>query len=177
MAESIDFRRARTIVELGAGTGAVTHAILRRLPRNARLFAVDNNPTFVEHLNSRFPDRRLVPICGQAEELAQTLESRGVGLVDVIVSSLGFTNMVPETRSDILNHIVTCLKPDGVLIQYQYLVSRWQWLTVTGRTHWPFEAEELLRTCFRSVVTKDVILNIPPARVFVCSRPVSRKDR
>jgi phosphatidylethanolamine/phosphatidyl-N-methylethanolamine N-methyltransferase len=171
MAESIDFRRARTVVELGAGTGAVTHAILGRLPRTGRLFAVDNNPSFVEHLQQRFPDRRLVAICGQAEQLAETLGARGIDQVDVIVSSLGFTNMLPETRSGILNHIVGCLKPDGVLIQYQYFVSRWQWLTVTGRGHWPFEAEELLRTCFGSVATTDVILNIPPARVFVCSKP------
>src|SRR3974377_801362 len=69
MAESIDFRRARTIVELGAGTGAVTRAILERLPRTALLFAVDNNQSFVDHLAERFPDRRLVPICGQAERL------------------------------------------------------------------------------------------------------------
>src|SRR3974377_115511 len=60
MAESIDFRRARTVVELGAGTGAVTREILGRLPRTGRLFAVDNNPRFVEHLTQRVAARRPV---------------------------------------------------------------------------------------------------------------------
>lgn len=171
MAERIDFDRARTIVELGAGTGAVTQAILERLPDEARLYALDNNAAFVEHLGQAFPDRRLIPIHGQAGELASSLRQHGIARADAIVSSLGFTTMQPAERRGLLRHIVSCLAPDGMLIQYQYLSSRWQWLNVSGKSHWPFEAEELLQTCFRSVVARDVMLNIPPARIFVCRKP------
>jgi phospholipid N-methyltransferase len=171
MAQCIDFNRARTIVELGAGTGAVTRAILKRLPQEARLYALDNNAAFVEHLGHTFPDRRLMPIHGQAGELAEALRKEGVSRADAIVSSLGFTTMRPAERVGLLKHIVSCLAPDGVLIQYQYLSSRWQWLNVSGKSHWPFEAEELLRTCFRSVAARDIMLNIPPARIFVCTKP------
>lgn len=171
MARCIDFHKAETIVDLGAGTGAVTQAILERLPRKAKLFAVDNNPSFVEHLNNAFPDPRLVPVHAQANALAPTLRSLGAPHVDVIVSSLGLTNMAPVVRSEILNHLLSCLKRDGVLIQYQYHLARWSWLTVNRRSHWPFEAEDLLRRYFRSVATEDVLLNIPPARIFVCRGP------
>jgi phosphatidylethanolamine/phosphatidyl-N-methylethanolamine N-methyltransferase len=171
MAEAVDFSRARTVVELGAGTGAVTRALLDRLGPDGRLYAFDNNAAFVEHLKQSFPDPRLISIHGQAGELKQTLLARGVIQADAIVSSLGFTSMEPSDRSGLLNHIASCLRPEGVLIQYQYHSSRWQWLTA-GKSHWPFEAEELLKTCFRAVVTKDVLWNIPPARVFVCSEPI-----
>lgn len=174
MAEGIDFGRAQTVVELGAGTGAVTRALLDRLPPGACLYAVDNNAAFVEHLKQSFPDPRVVPIHGQASQLKSALLTHGVDQADAIVSSLGFTSMLPGDRTAILNHIVSCLRPDGVLIQYQYLSSRWQWLTA-GKSHWPFEAEELLRTCFRAVATKDVLWNIPPAKVFVCSEPLKRE--
>jgi phosphatidylethanolamine/phosphatidyl-N-methylethanolamine N-methyltransferase len=176
MAESIDFTWARTIVELGAGTGAVTRAIVDRLPSDARLYAVDNNASFVEHLKQAFPDSRVIPVHGQAGELKPTLRAHGVNQADVIVSSLGFTSMLPAERESVLKHIVSCLQPHGVLIQYQYLSSRWKWLTA-GKSHWPFEAEELLRTCFRAVATKDVMWNIPPARVFVCSEPFEMRVR
>ena len=171
MAEAIDFERARTVVELGAGTGAVTRAIVERLPSDARLFAVDNNLSFVEHLSTAVPDARVRSIYGQAGELAAMLAGLGVGPVDAIVSSLGLTSMTPEVRSGILDHLVACLHPGGVLIQYQYLTSRWSWLSAGGRSHWPFEAENLLRAYFRVVATRDVMWNIPPARVFICSEP------
>ncbi len=171
LAACIDFRKAKTIVDLGAGTGAVTQAILRRLGRDGRLYGVDNNETFVDHLHSAFPDPRLIPVCAQADALLPTLRSLGAPPVDVIVSSLGLTTMPPGIRRGILNHLVSCLTKDGVLIQYQYLSSRWSWLNVKTKSHWPFDAGELLRTCFRTVATQDVLLNIPPARIYVCRGP------
>jgi SAM-dependent methyltransferase len=54
----IDFRRARTIVELGPGTGAVTNEILKRLRPDAKLFAIDINPIFIDHLTATCRDPR-----------------------------------------------------------------------------------------------------------------------
>jgi phosphatidylethanolamine/phosphatidyl-N-methylethanolamine N-methyltransferase len=177
LADCIDFSKARAIVDLGAGTGAVTRAILDRLPSDGKLYAVDNNRSFVEHLNQAFPDSRLVPVHAQANALAPTLRSLGAGRVDAIVSSLGLTSMAPTVRRQILKHAASCLAQDGVFIQYQYLTSRWSWLNVKTTSHWPFEAEQLLRTFFGTVITQDVLLNIPPARIFLCSEPSRRVGR
>ena len=61
LTKPIDFRRARTVVELGPGTGAVTNEILKRMRPDAKLFAVDINETFIDHLRSTCQDPRLVP--------------------------------------------------------------------------------------------------------------------
>src|ERR1700709_1613141 len=60
----IDFRRARTVLELGPGTGAVTNEILKRLRPDATLFAIDINPTFIDHLRATCHDPRLIPLGG-----------------------------------------------------------------------------------------------------------------
>src|ERR1700676_5569628 len=45
LTKPIDFRRARTVVELGPGTGAVTNEILKRMLRDAHLLPADLNQT------------------------------------------------------------------------------------------------------------------------------------
>ena len=77
----IDFRRARTVVELGPGTGAVTNEILKRMRPDAQLFAVDINQTFIDHLRGTCQDSRLVPLCGSATDLQSLLASHEVGSI------------------------------------------------------------------------------------------------
>src|ERR1051325_4439460 len=54
--DPIDFRRMRTVLELGPGTGAVTGEILKRLRPDAKLFAIDINPSFIDHLSRACKD-------------------------------------------------------------------------------------------------------------------------
>src|ERR1700682_476632 len=60
----IDFRHARTVVELGPGTGAVTKEILKHLRPDGKLFAIDINPIFIAHLRATCDDPRLVLLRG-----------------------------------------------------------------------------------------------------------------
>ncbi len=80
LTKPIDFRRARTVVELGPGTGAVTNEILKRMRPDAKLFAVDINETFIDHLRSTCQDPRLIPLCGSATDLQSLLAQHEVGL-------------------------------------------------------------------------------------------------
>ncbi|RMD71061.1 MAG: methyltransferase domain-containing protein, partial [Gammaproteobacteria bacterium] len=70
------------VVELGAGTGAVTAALLGRI-EGSRLTVVERSPALVHHLQRRYP--RLQVIQGDAAELADILGRRSV---EVVVSSL-----------------------------------------------------------------------------------------
>ena len=58
MLRSIDFARATAIVEVGVGTGAMTHELLQRMRPDARLYALDINPRFIAFLRKAITDRR-----------------------------------------------------------------------------------------------------------------------
>src|SRR5258706_8738222 len=77
--------RAKLIVELGPGTGGTTRALLRAMQTEARLFAIEINPHFVEILQRR-PDRRLIVAQGSAAEIGAILDAHGFSAPDVIVS-------------------------------------------------------------------------------------------
>ena len=172
----IDFRRARTVVELGPGTGAVTNEILKRLRPDGRLFAVDINQTFIRHLRNTCHDPRLIPLCGSAVDLRSLLAAHDIGLhdiglhdvapVDAVVSSLGLSAMDHRTRTSILNQVGACLVSTGTMTQYQYLghldIPRFK---IRG-----FNEARFLRRFFGDVSVGHVILNVPPALVFTCRK-------
>jgi phosphatidylethanolamine/phosphatidyl-N-methylethanolamine N-methyltransferase len=162
----IDFRRARTVVELGPGTGAVTNAILKRLPPDGKLIAVDVNQTFIHHLRTACLDPRLIPICGSAADLESQLALHGVGPADAIVSSLGLSAMDHRTRRSILRAIGTCLVSGGTMTQYQYLGN----LDIPKFKIRGFDEARFLRRFFADVSIRPVIWNMPPALVFTCRK-------
>ena len=63
--------RARTVVELGPGTGGTTRAVLDALPRESKLCAIEINPRFVSLLRNN-PDSRLTVHLGGAENIEET---------------------------------------------------------------------------------------------------------
>jgi phospholipid N-methyltransferase len=164
----IDFDRARIIVELGMGTGAITTEILRRMAPGSVLFAIEVNPAFIAHVRSRVHDSRFVPISGRAERLGSILGQRGVRRADAIVSSLGLTSMAHDQRSSIVGQAAEHLGENGVLTQYQYLPAsaKPNWVRALGLKR--FAEENFLREYFREVRSERVIWNIPPAKVYTC---------
>lgn len=171
MLEQIDFSNVRTMVELGSGTGAITGEILRRMRPDARLFAFEINPNFVEHLEAAFPDPRLHIVSADAMDLQRQLRGLGVEATEVVISSLGLTGMKADQRKRIIYQVKTCLAPRGVLTQYQYLTSQPAIPDVrylfTG-----FQERKFLESYFPSVQVKRVLLNLPPAEVYTCHKDV-----
>jgi phospholipid N-methyltransferase len=158
MLANIDFATARTIVELGPGTGAVTEELLARMRPDARIYAVEINPVFASHIRRTFNDRRLVVIEGSATHLFHHSGLRP-GTVNAVVSSLGLSCMPEDTRMDILQQAQRCLGEGGVLNQYQYLAASLSY-SVRG----------LLAYFFDRIESSRVLRNCPPATVFRCSR-------
>src|SRR5512143_2865500 len=48
------------VIELGGGTGVVTHALLQRGIAPGRLVVIERSAVFVRHLRKRFPDVQIV---------------------------------------------------------------------------------------------------------------------
>ena len=90
MLAPIDFAAARTIVEFGPGTGALTREIAARLPPQCRYLGIELNPRFIHSLAAAFP--RLDFAHGSAADLAQILAA-GRGPVDAIVSGLPWATL------------------------------------------------------------------------------------
>lgn len=168
LTKPIDFHRARTILELGPGTGPVTKAILNRMRPDARLLAVDINAAFIDHLRAACPDPRLTAVCGSATDLRGLLAAHDLGSADAVVSSLGLTSMDQRTRIAILRQIGECLVPGGPMTQFQYIHAYPGHLDVQKLRFSSFNELHFLRRYFRSIHIGHVLLNFPPALVFTC---------
>src|SRR5699024_9623591 len=73
MAEQVDYEDARLIVELGAGDGVITKAILERMSPDARLMSFEVNPEFCADLRA-INDDRLIVIEDTATNLSNHLK-------------------------------------------------------------------------------------------------------
>ena len=141
--------RARTVVELGPGTGGTTRAILRALPKDGRLLCVELNPDFVRVLE-RNPDPRLLVHQGGAQELAQILAERGLPAPDTVISGIPFSTMSPNLGRSIVETVRSVLAPGGCFVAYQ----------VRGRVG------ELGREVFGPARVRVELRNLPPMRVY-----------
>jgi phosphatidylethanolamine/phosphatidyl-N-methylethanolamine N-methyltransferase len=170
MLDQVDFRTARNLVELGAGTGVITQEILRRMTPDSRLFALEINRNFVRHLRASCKDSRLKVLHVDASDLLNQLAAYSVGAIDVVISSLGLTGMSSEHRTRIVKQAEACLAPAGIMTQFQYVPSLALVPDLPNRQLRRFQEGEFLRKYFPIVSVKPVFLNLPPALVFTCRK-------
>ncbi len=140
---------AGTLVELGAGTGGMTRAILAAMPRDARLLSVEINPRFRTSLE-RIDDSRLVAHVGSAGELKETLSLHRLAAPEVVISGIPFSILGRASASRILETIATVLAPSGRFVAYQ--LNR--------------RVESLCRPLLGPAQVKLELRNIPPLRIY-----------
>jgi phosphatidylethanolamine/phosphatidyl-N-methylethanolamine N-methyltransferase len=153
------------VVELGAGSGAFTVELARRLDRRARHLAVELNPALAHRLSERIADVEVVP--ADVAELPTLLALRGLPEsrgVDVVVSGLGWSATRPGREDSLLPVVASTLADDGVFVQFGYTFTRW-----AG----PARAlEHELHDLFGQVSTTPTVWrNLPPAIVHRASHP------
>ncbi|MDZ7791867.1 MAG: hypothetical protein U5L08_15495 [Xanthomonadales bacterium] len=110
---------AKTVVELGPGTGGTTRAILAAMPADARLLTIELDPQFSSILEG-FGDDRLIPHTGSATDLAEILAEHGLGAPDVVISGIPFSTMPREIALAIIAAIRDSLAPGGRFVAYQF---------------------------------------------------------
>ncbi|MFE7410026.1 class I SAM-dependent methyltransferase [Streptomyces laurentii] len=172
MTEGIGLERARTVVELGPGTGVFTDAVLDRLGPGARLVAVELNPVLAARLSAGRRDPRLTVVQGSAADLAALMAGLAAGAtadgkaagtaclgpVDAVVSGLPWTVMPRELRGRALDAVSDVLAPGGRFTTFAYLHAAW---TPPAR-HFTAELARRFARVERSPV---VWPNLPPAFV------------
>lgn len=140
---------ARTIVELGSGTGGTTRAILNGMPRDAKLLSIEINP----HLHSsvsKIADDRLIAHLGNACELKKILFMYDLGQPQVVISGIPFSTMSHSSGSQVIEAISSLLAPNGRFVAYQ--VSK--------------RVASLCRPFLGTGQMKVEVLNIPPVRIY-----------
>jgi len=147
MAASIP-ANAHTIVELGAGTGAITHQLNQRPHKHLVIFEL--SPKFCAMLKTKFPEA--IIINDSAEHLAEYAKKYHWH-VDAIVSSLPMLNFPATLITGITNSAFEALQPQGQFIQFTY-----------GKRDPLPETASWRSNC--SINTSKVWLNIPPARTW-----------
>ena len=141
------------VVELGAGTGVVTHALLEHGLPAERLVPVELSANLVRHLRQRFPELQVLG--GDAAKLGDLVAEhlpQACGRVSHVVSSLPLRSLPLPVVARIIREVKRLLPPDGILIQYTYAIGCRHYRPLAG---------------FERLSTSVVWMNLPPARVDV----------
>jgi len=152
---------AKFVLELGAGTGAITKTLLATKGPSTRLIVWEKNDIFAKELRSRFASLEVIAAC--ATQLKNLLRENGLPDPDSIVCGLPWSMFDRAMRASILDDIREVLTPDGVFATYTYFGPH---LLPAGR-----QFHKLLHERFREVSHSRVVMqNVPPAFVLSCRK-------
>jgi phospholipid N-methyltransferase len=146
---------ARTVVELGPGTGGTTAAFLDAMPAGGRLMAIELDPQFHRHLQQSIVDPRFILELASAERLAELLAAHRMAAPDAIVSGIPFSTMPAEVSDRVAAAVAQVLRPGGRFVAYQVRAHVADFVSpYLGPVHKQWE-----------------IANVPPVRVFSWTKP------
>jgi len=106
----------KLIIEYGPGDGVVTKELLKAMPLDCRLVAIESNADFVGELE-KITDPRLKVVFGDVVQISKNLSS--FGEVDMIVSGIPFSFFNPQMREEIIRDSYDALRPGGRILLYQ----------------------------------------------------------
>lgn len=154
MLMGIEWSQARCVVELGAGTGAITAEVLRLAKKSCRCLIVERDAEFCQRLRERFSDAEIVQ--ADACDLETLLKARNIAAVDHVICCLALPWFTPVDRHKILDASRRLLVPQGSFRQMTYM----------PRLHYS--------TYYRYFETAEfrwVLLNVPPGGFYLCEKP------
>jgi len=106
------------VIELGAGTGEVTKALLGAGIPADRLALVERDPELASFLRRHFAGPRIVE--GDAARLPKILSEQGIGSVSAVVSSLPLLSLPADVVRGIVEGVFDALPRGGALVQFTY---------------------------------------------------------
>ncbi|MBY0545474.1 MAG: methyltransferase domain-containing protein [Gammaproteobacteria bacterium] len=149
MAAQVSKKKPGIVIEVGAGTGAVTKALLARGISPSNLVVIEQSPDLADYLRKQFPG--VLVIEGDAAILRQLLPDPNAE-INAIVSSLPLLSLPPEQVVAILKEWAHLLPPKSKLIQYTYNF---------------FSSKPTHMIGFTLIKSYSIWLNVPPAKIQV----------
>lgn len=148
MLSEVDWKKAKIVVELGAGSGTFTKKILKKMRPDAELFVFEIDPVFIKRLKS-IDDKRMVVIPESAVNISDYLSGKEA---DYIISGIPLSNLDKHVKSEIIYSSMKNLASGGLFLQFQYFP----------------ESLNILKNYFSEVKMKFTFLNTPPAFYYIC---------
>jgi phosphatidylethanolamine/phosphatidyl-N-methylethanolamine N-methyltransferase len=106
------------VVELGAGTGEVTKALLAAGVASDRLALVERDPELISFLRRHFRGPRIIE--GDAARLPKLLAREGVAKIATVVSGLPLLSLPAEVVTGIVHGVFEALPKGAALVQFTY---------------------------------------------------------
>ena len=153
-------RDSAPVIELGAGTGVFTCALLDRGVREADLTLIETGAVFADMLDRRFPQARVLRIDAAALQRERVFDDAIAGAV---ISGLPLLNMPPRKIVAILTGAFAYLRPQAAFYQFTY------------GPRCPIPPRFLDRLGLRATRIAIARLNFPPAAVYRIVRCAPRR--
>ncbi|HQY88386.1 MAG TPA: rRNA adenine N-6-methyltransferase family protein [Tepidisphaeraceae bacterium] len=149
----VDSNSPQIILELGAGTGAVTKQIVKQMHARSQLLAVEIDHDFADRLRKVISSENVEILVEDVTHLHETLSKKGIDKVDLIISGLPMPSLPKETVAAVQKLMQT----HGRSAWYSQL------------TEFPFAMyRKFYKRLFAHVEYRIVPVNIPPGGTYHC---------
>ena len=146
------------IIELGAGSGALTLRLAARCPM-ARILACEINRSLAQVNRSNLAaagidSGRVEVVADSAETVLAQLGRKASDKPDFIISGIPLGNLAANQALAIIDAVRETLRPGGMFVQFQYFLAD----------------RKKIRARFARMRTVPVFLNFPPAFVYYAQK-------
>ncbi len=161
MTQKIGLEEAKSVVELGPGTGAITPHIINVLNPNAKFFAIELNTEFYNFFRKKYPYLKIYN--EDASKLGHLLKGENLNSIDAVISALPWTTLPAKIQDHLLNAIVDTLNPGCYFTTIAYATGI---ITPSG-----IKFKRKLKKHFSHVALSRLEWkNIPPAFAYRCKK-------
>ena len=147
------------VVELGAGTGEVTKALLAAGIAPQRLALIERDPELAGFLRQNFPGPQIIE--GDAAHLPGLMVANGIERIAAVVSSLPLLSLPGDVVNEIVSGVFEALPAGGAMVQFTY------------GTKPPVPQALRDRLALEAVRGPRIWRNVPPAVVWTFRKPAA----
>ena len=162
MTEVLGNRIESHVIELGAGTGAVTRQLIRNGVEPEKLTLIEIDAQLGGHLRRRFPGVDVV--IGPAQDLARLWKERNGSTVGAVVSTLPMRLFSKKLIYFVMKNSLSVLGEGGMFVQFTY------------RQTSPVPPRVVKALRLKAWRYTRVWLNLPPAAIWVYERETGGRE-
>ena len=153
MTDVIDPQSGLPVLELGAGTGVITKAILERGIAPHNIVSIEYAPHFYDLLRARFPEVDVRN--GDVFELDDVLGDRRAETFDCVISAVPMLSFPLERRIHLMKNLLSRIPRGRPVVQI---------------THGPLSPLPAMPDVYSITHFDFVVRNIPPAQLWIYRR-------